>query len=103
MFEKLFGKKGKSGMPLERNEVVTRVEAFLLAWEPFKRQFSAVGPMTVDADQGRWVATVTPAIDLRCVVVVTDEVDEARLVAMRTGAVVAQYRRSPQSSGHNEV
>ena len=93
--------KGKSAGSRKLKPIAARrlAEAFLSSWQPFKERFAHGGAMTVDwtkdsQGHGRWVATVTPAIDVRCVVVVADElgeVTEARLTLMRGGSVLAQW------------
>jgi len=75
------------------------VRSFVSQWPPFRTRFAAYGHMRIDwvrDPQGRrrWVATVTPAKDVRCGVVVADDlarVTEARMTAMRTRAILAQW------------
>jgi hypothetical protein len=77
--------------------------AFLDAWAPFRERFTAPGDVRVDrldtvAAPARWIATATPAFDVRCVVIIDDAgaaVVEARLVALRGGTVLARWPQAP--------
>jgi hypothetical protein len=90
----LFGSKPR----LTRDAVHGLVQSFVSQWPPFHTRFAGYGSMRIDwvkdpQGQRRWIATVTPAKDVRCGVVVADElarVREARLTALRSGSVLAQ-------------
>jgi hypothetical protein len=92
-----FKNKRAGARKLTPEAVRALVESFLRDWPPFRERFEHMGTMTMDwvketQNQGHWVATVTPAIDIRCAVVVADDpgaVTEARLTAMRGGSVLA--------------
>jgi hypothetical protein len=84
---------------LTRDEVHGLVQSFVGQWPPFCTRFPAYGSMRIDwlkDAQGRWkwVATVTPATDVRCGVVVADDlakVTEAQMTAMRTRSILARW------------
>jgi hypothetical protein len=75
------------------------VETFLAGWPPFRERFAHSGAVMVEWStdahgHGKWIATVTPAIDVQCAVVVADDlgqVTEAQLTAMRQGSVIARW------------
>lgn len=75
------------------------VETFLSEWPPFRERFAHSGAVMVEwstdaQGHGKWIATVTPAIDVQCGVVVADDlgqVNEAQLTAMRQGSVLARW------------
>lgn len=79
--------------------VRTLVETFLAEWPPFRERFPHSGAVTVEwsmdaQGHGRWVATVTPAIDVQCGVVVADDigqVTEAQITGMCKGSVLARW------------
>ena len=99
MLGKWFRGKGTGPRKLKHATARRLAEAFLSGWQPFKERFAHGGAMTLDWTEdsqghGHWVATVTPALDVRCVVVVADdtgEITEARLTLMRGGSVLAQW------------
>jgi hypothetical protein len=84
---------------LTRDEVHMLVQSFVTQWPPFHDRFATYGSMRIDwmkDPQGKrnWIATVTPAKDIRCGVVVADDVaqvTEARMTAMRTRSILAQW------------
>lgn len=75
------------------------VEAFLAGWPPFRERFAHSGVVRVEwstdaQGHGKWIATVTPAIDVQCGLVVADDlglVTEAQLTSMRQGSVIARW------------
>jgi len=84
---------------LTRDEVHALVQSFVSQWPPFHARFATYGSMRIDwmkDPQGRqkWIATLTPAKDIRCGVVVADDlaqVTEARMTATRTRSILAQW------------
>jgi hypothetical protein len=84
---------------LTRDEVHLLVQSFVSQWPPFHARFATYGSMRIDwvkDDQGKqqWIATLTPARDVRHGVVVDDDlakVTEARMTAMRTRSILAQW------------
>jgi hypothetical protein len=101
MLRRLFGSRASAGQ-LEPAGVRAVVAEFLLAWLPFSSRYTYPGPMSVNAakdeSSGRpiWRVGMTPAIDMSCGLVVSDDdgiVVDARLAAMRGGAVLAQWHR----------
>jgi len=105
MFRSLFNRRGISQQKLRPDDVRRLVREFLDQWPPFRDQYAQAGDIDVeqltDRDgHGTWTANVIPAIDTRCTVIVDDaaaQVTEARVIAMRQRAVVAQWqRRAPE-------
>jgi hypothetical protein len=100
VFSRLFGKRDPVRR-LKSADVRRIAEAFLGGWIPFFEKYGHIGPLSVGSAKdasGRWVwiASVTPARDVSCGVVVADElgeVIEARLVSLRGGALMAEWRR----------
>lgn len=84
---------------LTRDEVHVLVQSFVSQWPAFRTRFATFGSMKIDwmnEPQGRprWIATVTPAKDIRCGVIVADDlaqVTEARMTALRTRSILAQW------------
>jgi hypothetical protein len=103
MFEKLLGSRSKPRPVLSADVVCTLARDFLASWPPFTSRFDnyvGLSAQWVEDAQGHhhWVAGLTPAIDVKCLVIVSDElaqVSEARIVAMRTGRVQTEWRGSP--------
>ena len=101
MFGKLFKGRNASRRKLTPDAVRNLVHEFLDGWTPFRERYAQVGDISVEWIKGppgnaTWMASVTPAIDVRCSVVVADDIGqvmEARIVAMRQGAVLAQWHR----------
>lgn len=101
MFRKLFKGRSESGRKLGADDVRQLVRQFLGEWAPFRDRYAHVGEISVEwvkdrESKGKWMASVTPAIDVRCGLVIGDElgqVIEARIVAMRRGAVLAEWHR----------
>jgi hypothetical protein len=84
---------------LTRDEVHVLVQSFVSQWSPFHARFSTYGSMRIDwakdhHGKQQWIATLTPARDVRCGVVVDDDlakVTEARMTAMGTRSILAQW------------
>jgi hypothetical protein len=101
MFNKKPAKPADKSRPvLTEDAVTTLVQTFLSNWPPFASRFNnyvGLAPRWADEGQGQryWVVDLTPAIDVSCQVIVSDElaqVREARIVSMRTGHVQTEWR-----------
>ena len=95
----MFGKflKRDDCSKLTPQDVRSLVSEFLAGWPSFRKDFAEPGDMTVHWIKGerKWTATITPAFDIRCIVTIGDspgQVTEARLIAMRGGSVLAEWR-----------
>jgi hypothetical protein len=104
MFETLRGSRSKPRPVLSADVVCTLARDFLASWPPFTSRFDNYVGLSAewieDAQGHYWVAGLTPAIDIKCLVIVSDElaqVKEARIVAMRTGRVQTEWRSSPNT------
>lgn len=102
-----FGRRSTSPRrKLHSDDVRRLVRQFLDEWHPFRDRYGEAGDISVDwikspRGDGTWAASITPAIDVRCGVVVDDElgqVIEARIVAMRQGGVLAEWSVTTSSS-----
>jgi len=99
MFGNWLKRRQASQRRLTPDAVCTLVETFLAGWSPYRERFPHSGTVMVEwsmdaQGHGRWVATVTPAIDVQCGVVVADDigqVTEAQITAMRHGSVLARW------------
>ena len=99
MFDKRLEPRNKTRPALSADAVCTLARDFLASWPPFASRFNnyvGLSAQWIEDSQGpHWVADLTPAMDVRCLVVVSDElaqVREARIVAMRSGRVQTEWR-----------
>lgn len=86
----------------EEAEVERVARQFLRDWAPFRDRYPEAGPLSVhrmkrgSPGAPGWIVNVTPAMDISCALTMDEarqQVTEARLVAMRVGAVLAEWRR----------
>src|SRR5262245_40103548 len=101
MFKKNPAKSAdKSAPALTDDAVGALVRTFLSNWPPFASRFNnyiGLSPRWADEGEGQphWVVDLTPAMDVSCQVIVSDElgqVREARIISMRTGNVQTEWR-----------
>ena len=101
MFGSLFKRRKTSQHELRPDDVRRLAGHFLDEWPPYRDRYGQASEIAVewvnDRDgNGIWTASVIPAIDTRVVVLVDDDagqVTEARVIAMRQNAIVAQWHR----------
>jgi hypothetical protein len=98
MWGRLLKRQPPSPRRLSKDDVRRLAREFVNEWDPFRQRYGQAGDVLVepiaDAEQQQWAATVVPARDVRCGLVIADgtgQVVEARLVAMRPGTVLAEW------------